>query len=74
MLNVEADGLQHQKTTLSATPAILLSQLMQAHQKWTTEDWKNAVKIQMLESEFGVNEIKAWIHPDFHQQFSLLVV
>ncbi len=42
-------------------------QFTQTHQNWTIEDWKNVMSldfccnIQMLGSEFGVKNMKAWI-------------
>ncbi|KAF7645475.1 hypothetical protein LDENG_00204030 [Lucifuga dentata] len=43
--NLEADGLQQQKTTpgatLSAKNRKLRLQFTRAHQNWTIEDWKN---------------------------------
>ncbi len=40
----------------------------QAHQNLTIEDWKNVSwsnesRFQMVVSEFGVKNMKAWIHP-----------
>ncbi len=57
--------------------------LQKAHQDWTIEDWKTlpglmgldfCCDIQMVGSEFGVKNMKAWIHPALSQQFRLLVV
>ncbi len=58
-------------------------QFTQAHQNWTIEDWKTlpglmsldfCCDIQMIGSEFGVKNMKAWIHPALSQWFRLLVV
>ncbi len=58
-------------------------QFTQAHRNWTIEDWKNGAgltsldfwcDIQMVGSEFGVKNMKAWIHPALSQRFSLVVV
>ncbi len=55
----------------------------QAHQNWTIEDWKNIAwsdesrffcDIQMVGSEIGVKNMKAWIHPALSQRFRLVVV
>ncbi len=79
--NPEADGLQQQKTT----PGALLSaknrkrrlQFTQA-QNWTIEDWKTlsglmsldfCCDIQMIGSEFGIKNMKTWIHPALSQRF-----
>ncbi len=58
-------------------------QFTQDHQNWTIEDWKTlpdlmsldfCCDIQMLGSEFGVKNMKAWIHPALSQRFRLVVV
>ncbi len=55
-------------------------QFTQSHQNWTIEDWKNFAwsdesdDIQMVGSEFGVKNMKAWIHPALSQWFRLVVV
>ncbi len=58
-------------------------QFTQDHQNWTIEDCKNVAclmsldfccDIQMIESEFGVKNMKAWIHPALSQRFRLVVV
>ncbi len=58
-------------------------QFTQDHQNWTIEDWKNVAclmsldfccNIQMVGSEFGVKNMKAWIRPALSQWFRLLVV
>ncbi len=57
-------------------------QFTQNHQNWTTEDWKmlpdlmslDFCCIQTLGSEFGVKNMKAWIHPACLNGFRLLVV
>ncbi len=54
--------------------------LPQTHQNWTIEDWKSVAwsdesdDIQMVGSEFGVKNMKAWIHPALSQRFRLVVV
>ncbi len=62
------------------TPRI---QFTPARQNWTIEDWKNIAclmsldfccDIQMVGSEFGVMNVKAWIHPALSQRFRLVVV
>ncbi len=53
-------------------------QFTQAHQNWTIEDWKNVAwsdeyfccDIQMVRSEFGIKNMKAWIRPALSQWFS----
>ncbi len=57
-------------------------QFTQNHQNWTIEDWKNVAwsdeyfccDIQMVRSEFGIKNMKAWIRPALSQWFRLLVV
>jgi len=58
-------------------------QFTQDHQNWTIEDWKKlpglmsldfCSNIQMVGSEFGVKNMKAWIHPALSQGFRLVVV
>ncbi len=55
-------------------------QFTRDHQNWTIEDWKNMMNldfccdIQMVGSEFGVKNMKAWIHLALSQRFRLLVV
>ncbi len=57
-------------------------QFTQTHQNWTIEDWKNVswsdesrlLLRQMVESEFGVKNMKAWIHPALSKRFRLAVV
>ncbi len=55
----------------------------QAHQNWTIEDWKNVawsdesrflLRHSDVGSEFGVNHMKAWIHPALSQRFRLVVM
>ena len=66
---------------LSAKNRKLRLRLAQTHQNWTIEDWKNGLMsldfscdIQMVGSEFGINNMKAWSHPALYQQFRLVVV
>ncbi len=72
----------HQVSLLSAKNRKRSLQFTQAHQNWTIEDWKNVAwsgldfyfNIQMVGSEFGVKNMKAWIHPALSQRFRLVVV
>ncbi len=74
-----ADLLGFSRTTISRKRRL---QVAQAHQNWTIEDWKNVVWSdesrfmlrQMVGSESGVKNMKAWIHPALSQQFRLVVV
>ncbi len=68
----------HRVPLLSAKNRKLRLQFTQAHQNWTIEDWKNVAwsdeshfccDIQMVGSEFGVKNMKAWIHPALSQLF-----
>ncbi len=58
-------------------------QFTQHHQNWTIEDWKNVawsdeslflLRHSDVESEFGVKNMKAWIHPALSQPIKLVVV
>ncbi len=58
-------------------------QFTQDHQNWTIEDWKNVtwsdesrflLRHSDVGSEFGVKNMKAWIHPALSQRFRLVVV
>ncbi len=58
-------------------------QYAQNHQNWTIEDWKNVawsdesrflLRHSDVESEFGVKNMKAWIHPALSQRFRLVLV
>ncbi len=80
----------HRVPLLSAKNRERRLQFAQAHQNWTKEGWKNVAwsdesrfllrhsdfccDIQMVGSEFGVKNMKAWIHPALSQQFRLGVV
>ncbi len=69
----------HRVPLLSAKNRKRRLQFTQTHQNWTIEDWKNIAldfccDIQMVGSEFGVKNIKAWIHPALSQWFRLVVV
>ncbi len=72
----------HRVPLLSAKNRKQSLQFTQAHQNWTIEDWKNVAlsdesfccDIQMIESEFGVKNMKTWIHPALSQRFRLLLV
>ncbi len=74
----EADGLQQQKTHTGCRSCQLRTGNVgynshRPHQNWTIEIGKNIAwsdgslnfccKIQMVGSEFGVKNMKAWIHP-----------
>ncbi len=69
----------HRVPLLSAKNRKWRLQLAQTHQNWTIEDWKNVCwsdesfccDIQMIESEFGVKNMKKWIHPALSQRFRL---
>ncbi len=73
----------HRVPLLSAKNRKRRIQFVQAHKNWTIEDWKNVpglmsldfcCDIQMVESEFGIKNMKAWIHPALSQWFRLLLV
>ncbi len=73
----------HREPLLSAKNRKQSLQFSQAHQNWTIEDWKTlpglmsldfCCNIQTVESEFGVKNMKAWIHPALSQRFRLVVV
>ncbi len=62
----------HHVPLLSAKNRTRRIQFTQTHQNWTKEDWKTlpglmsldfCCNIQMIVSEFGVKNTKAWIHP-----------
>ena len=71
---------------LSANSRKLRLRFTQGHQNWTTEDqkkvaWSDESPFQLRHSDggvriwrFGVNNMKAWIHPASYQRFRLLVV
>ncbi len=61
----------HRVPLLSAKNRKRRIQFTQDHQDWTIEDWKNVAWSD--ESEFGVKNMKAWIHLAFSQRFRLLV-
>jgi len=73
----------HRVPLLSAKNKKLRLQFTQDHQHWTIEDCKNVawsdeswflLWYSDVESEFGVKNMKAWIHPALSQRFRLLVV
>ncbi len=74
----------HRVPLLSAKIRKQRLQCTQARQNWTIEDWKsvdrtdesrlNCCYIQMIGSEFGVKNMKAWIHPALSQRFRVVVV
>ncbi len=69
----------HRVPLLSDKNSTRRLQFTQAHQNWTLEDCKNVMSldfcgdIQMVGSEFGVKNMKAWIHPALSQRFRLVV-
>ncbi len=74
---------QHRVPLLSAKNRKRRLQFTQAHQNWTIEDWKNVVwsdesrfllRHSDVGSEFGVKNMKVWIHPALSQRFRLVVV
>ncbi len=75
---------QHRVPLLSAKNRKRRLQFTQAHQNWTIEDWKNIawsddesrflLRHSDVGSEFGVKNMKAWIHPALTQRFRLVVV
>ncbi len=70
----------HRVPLLSAKNRTRRIQFTQAHYNWTIEDWKNfawsdfCCGIQMIGSELGIKNMKAWIHPASSQRFRLVVV
>ncbi len=72
----------HRVPLLSAKNRKRSLQFAQAHQNWTIVDWKNAwsdesrflLRHSDAGSEFGVKNMKAWIHPALSQRFRLVVV
>jgi len=73
----------HRVPLLSAKNRKRRIQFTQTHQNWTIEDWKTlpglmsldfCCDIQMVGSEFGIKNMKAWIHPALSQRFRLLLV
>ncbi len=73
----------HRMPLLSAKNRKRRLQFAQAHQNWTIEDCKTlpgltsldfCCDIQMVGSEFGAKNMKAWILPALSKQFRLLVV
>ncbi len=66
----------HRVPLLSAKNRKQRLQFTQAHQNWTIEDWKNIawsdesrflLQHSDVGSEFGVKNMKAWIHPALSQ-------
>ncbi len=73
----------HRVSLLSAKNRKQRLQFPQVHQNWTIEDWKNVawsdesrflLRHSDVGSEFGVTNMKAWIHPTLSQRFRLVVV
>ncbi len=74
---------KHRVPLLSAKNRKRRLQFAQAHQNWTIEDWTKlpglmsldfCCDIQMVGLQFGVKNIKEWIHPALSQRFRLGVV
>ncbi len=72
----------HRVPLLSAKNRTRRIQFTQDHQNWTIEDWKNVAWSDEsrfllhsdVGSEFGVKNMKAWIHPALSQWFRLVVL
>ncbi len=74
----------HWVPLLSATSSKRRLQFAPAHQNWTIEDWEKTLPglmsldfccdIQMVGLEFGIKNMKAWIHPALSEWFRLVVV
>ncbi len=73
----------HRVPLLSAKNRKRRKQFTQSHQNWTIEDWKNVawsdeswfqLWYSDVGSEFGVKNMKAWIHPALSQRFRLVLV
>ncbi len=73
----------HRVPLLSAKNRKRRLQFTQAHQNWTIEDCRNVawsdeswflLRHSDVESEFGVKNMKAWIHPALSQRFRLVLV
>ncbi len=74
----------HRVPLLSAKNRKQRLQFAQAHQHWTIEKLKKTVpglmsldlccNIQMVGSEFGIKNMKSWIHPPLSQRFRLMLV
>ncbi len=73
----------HRVLLLSAENRKRRLQFTQTHQNWTIEDCKNVawsdesrflLRHSDVGSEFGVKNMKAWIHPALSQRFRLVVV
>ncbi len=73
----------HRVPLLSAKNRKQRQQFTQDHQNWTIEDCRNVawsdefwflLWYSDVESEFGVKNMKAWIHPALSQRFRLVVV
>ncbi len=73
----------HRVPLLSAKNSKRRLKFAQAHQNWTIEVVKTlpglmsldfCCDIQMVGSEFGVKNMKGWIHPALSQRFRLVVV
>ncbi len=69
----------HRVPLLSVNNRTRRIQFTQAQQNWTIEDWQNdawsdesgfLMRHSDVGSEFGVKNMKAWIHPTWSQRFS----
>ncbi len=88
MSNPEADGLQQQKTTPGAAPVSKEHEteatIHTGSPKLDNRRFRKTLPglmslnfccdIQMVGSELGVKNMKAWIHPALSQRFRLVVV
>ncbi len=69
----------HRVLLLSAENRKRRIQFTQTHQNCTIEDCKNVAwsdesRFLLRHSEFGVKNMKAWIHPALSQRFRLVLV
>ncbi len=73
----------HRVPLMSAKNSTRRIQFTQTHQNQTIEDWKNIawsdesrflLQHSDVGSEFGVKNMKAWIHPALSQRFRLVMV
>ncbi len=74
----------HRVPLLSGKNSKRRLQFAQAHQNWSIEDWENVAwsdesrfllrHSEIVGSEFGIKNMKTWIHPALSQQFRLLLV
>ncbi len=79
----------HRVPLLSDKNSTRRIQFTQTHQNWTIEDWKNVawsdesrfsaakfrwLMVQIVVLEFGIKNMKAWIHPALSQRFRHVVL